>query len=107
MATSRGPPLPRCRAPSARAFDVARVRDGHGRFVERPEQEMRERLYRVRPGEAGVHGFLEARPHESEAILGVDLPPGSPSQDGRTVDQHDALDRWLGAGVKEGLAPGT
>ena len=55
---------------------------------------------------AAVHGVLEGEADQPEAVALVDLAPLLPAQHGRGVEQGDAHDGRVGAGVEEGAHAG-
>ena len=70
-----------------------------------PMQQVRERRDRLARDHAGVHPGLQRPGHQAEAVAQADLAPARPAQDGRRVEQHDALDLRVGAGVRNASAP--
>ncbi len=50
--------------------------------------------------------WLQRGGDQPQIVLGVDLAPALPSQDGQRVDQHDALHGGVEARVEEGVAAG-
>ena len=49
---------------------------------------------------AGVHGLLQLVLDEAERVAHADLAPGLPAEHRRAVEQHDALDLGLAAGLE-------
>ena len=67
---------------------------------------MRERVDRLRLGDAGVDQVLEPGLDQTEAVARLDLPPGRPAEDGRRVQECDLADLGLAADIEEELEPG-
>src|ERR671924_1085941 len=67
---------------------------------------MRERPDLLRTEDAPVHAVLEAGGDEPEAVARVDLAPLLPAEHDRGVEQRDAHEGRIGAGVEEGADTG-
>jgi hypothetical protein len=61
--------------------------------------------HRLGPDLPRVHGRLQPVTDQAEAVDGLDLPPGPPPKDRRSVDQPDPLHRRIGGQIREGHAP--
>ena len=54
--------------------------------------------------EAGAHHVFEGFGDQSETVLGVDLPPDLPAEDGGRIEEHDATHRRVHGGIEKGQA---
>jgi hypothetical protein len=79
---------------------ICGFRNIQGGLVAGPHEDMRERHHWLRADAPQLDPLRHKGPHQSEDVQLADFPPVRPAQDGRAIDEGDAVNLRLDADVE-------